>query len=68
MDDGDLFCSDRDLTLNAYDIFDPEGFYDARIWTDLEPRLFALGCLYCLEEDEDSGYSLLKRYRVTWSD
>ena len=57
-----------DRTLNAYDIFDPEGFYDARIWTDLEPRLFAHGCLYCFEEDEDSGYRLFKRYRVTWSD
>ena len=26
------------------------------------------GCLYCFEEDEDSGYRLFKRYRVTWSD
>lgn len=55
-------------TFKAYDIFNPEGFYDAKVWSELTPGLFASGKMYRMAEDEQTGMRLLKRYRVIWSE
>jgi len=55
-------------TFKAYDIFNPEGFYDATVWPELTPGLFANGKMYRMAEDEQTGMRLLKRYRVVWSE
>ena len=52
--------------LSAYDIFNPEGFYEARIWTDIHPRIFLNGKMYTLEIDEETGFQTAKRYHVVW--
>jgi hypothetical protein len=50
----------------AYDIFDAEGLYQIRAWSERHPRLFVLGRAYFLDEDDDSGIRTLKKFRVVW--
>jgi hypothetical protein len=52
--------------LTAYDIFDADGFYDARVWLEAFPGKFASGKMYRFEEDEETGIRVLTRYRVAW--
>jgi len=54
------------LKLTAYDVFDPEGRYDARVWLDFNPARFAAGKMYRYKEDKDTGVRVLTRYRVVW--
>lgn len=54
--------------FTAYDIFDENGIYEAKIWIDIRPGLFAEGKMFCVETDEETGYMEYKRYRVIWSD
>ncbi len=53
-------------TLSAVDVFDPEGFYDARVWLDFNPSFFPDGKMYRLVEDEETGARQLKRYKIVW--
>lgn len=53
-------------TFTAFDIFDPKGFYDARIWLDFNPFFFPDGKMYRMIEDEETGARQLKRYRIVW--
>jgi len=48
-----------------YDVFDEEGKYIARIPLSFFPREWKGGKLYTIEEDEE-GYQVVKRYKVTW--
>jgi hypothetical protein len=57
---------DGEKTFTAFDIFDPEGLYDARVWLDFNPLFFPDGKMYRLVEDEKTGAMQLKRYRVVW--
>ncbi len=50
----------------AYDVFDAEGRYDARVWLDFNPAGFAAGKMYRFREDPDTGVHVLTRYRVVW--
>jgi len=59
-------ADDNDFT--AYDIFNQDGFYEAKVWVDVKPDIFVNGKMYCFHTDEDTGYRLVKRYRVVWSD
>lgn len=52
----------------AYDIFNPEGRYEAKVWINKMPRLFVKGKMYCMGTDKESGYQYVKRYRVVWSE
>jgi hypothetical protein len=54
--------------IAAYDIFNPDGFYDARIWLDVIPTVFAGGKMYMMDEDETTGMRQVKRYRVIWKE
>ena len=53
--------------LTAYDIFDAEGSYDARVWLDAAPGKFAAGKMYRYKEDKDTGVRVLTRHRVIWN-
>ncbi len=48
-----------------FDIFDATGRYIAEVYLKEKPHLFKKGKLYSVEEDED-GFHVLKRYKVTW--
>jgi hypothetical protein len=55
-------------TLIAYDVFNSEGYYESRFWSDIRPGLFAHGKMYHMKTDEDTGYRSLKRFRIIWKD
>ena len=52
--------------LTAYDVFDAEGRYDARVWLDFTPMRFTAGRMYRFKEDPETGVRVLTRYRVVW--
>jgi hypothetical protein len=56
----------QEKPLKAYDIFNSDGVYENRVWTDIRPILFANGKMYRLVEDEETGLRQLKRYRIIW--
>ena len=58
---------DNDKIFFAYDIFDTTGYFDARVWSDLEPDYFVNGKMYRLEYYKD-GTTVIKRYDVIWED
>jgi hypothetical protein len=47
------------------DVFDSEGKYIAKIPLKTQPWVWKRGKLYTIEEDEE-GYQIIKRYKVTW--
>lgn len=57
-----------DRTFTAYDIFNKDGYYEARVWSDLRPGLFAKGKMYRMKTDEETGYRTFQSYRITWTD
>lgn len=58
---------EEDRVFTAYDIFNPEGYYESKVWIDLKPEVFVKGKMYRLHTEEESGYQYVKRYRVVWS-
>ena len=54
--------------FSAYDIFNHEGYYETRVWVDLKPELFVNGKMYLMHTEKETGYRLLKRYQVDWSE
>jgi hypothetical protein len=52
----------------AYDIFNSEGYYEAKVWSDIRPGLFANGKMYHMKTDKNTGYRSLKRFRIIWKD
>ena len=57
-----------DKEFTAFDIFNPDGFYDARVWLDTSPERFANGKMYRMAEDAETGLYQVKRYRVVWKE
>jgi len=49
-----------------YDVFDKEGKYIAKIPLGARTQLIKKKKLYSIEEDEE-GYHVVKRYKVTWN-
>jgi hypothetical protein len=58
--------TEGDKILTAFDIFDPEGNYFAKVWTSVIPSIFKKGKMYRMETDQDTGYRNLKRYKIMW--
>ncbi len=56
----------EDKTLRAFDIFDPDGFYYAKVWTEFPQFIFKKGKMYMMDIDDDAGYQTIKRYKVVW--
>jgi hypothetical protein len=54
--------------FTAYDIFNEDGFYEAKVWLDISLGLIRKGKMYTREADKETGYRMYKRYRITWSD
>jgi len=54
------------ITLTAFDIFDPDGYYYAKVWIEFAPHIFKKGKMYRMDTDQDTGYQTLKRYKVVW--
>lgn len=55
----------------AYDIFNINGIYAAKVWCDLPewnwiPVIFKNGKLYCLYIDPETEAKFIKRYNVKW--
>ena len=48
-----------------YDVFDSEGKYIAKVPLGARPQSWKKGKLYTIEENEE-GYQVVKRYKVTW--
>lgn len=69
-DEGRIFIGTYEKIENGegyyYDVFDSEGKYLAKIPLKLEPQVWKKGNLYTIEED-DEGFQVVKRYKVTWS-
>jgi sugar lactone lactonase YvrE len=56
----------RDHEKNtSVDIFDSEGKYIGRTLINVLPKMWLDNKIYALEEDEE-GYQVVKRYKVTW--
>lgn len=49
-----------------YDVFNSDGKYIAKISPRAAPRVWKKGKLYTIEEDEE-GFQVVKRYKVTWN-
>ena len=54
--------------IAVYDIFNPDGFYEAHVWLDVIPSVFAGGKMYLTDEDEATGLRQVKRYRIIWKE
>ena len=55
-------------TFTAYDIFNNNGVYDARVWCSIRPDLFENGKMYLLKTEEETGLKSIIRYNVLWED
>ncbi|MCJ7579608.1 MAG: 6-bladed beta-propeller [Candidatus Aminicenantes bacterium] len=52
--------------LTAYDIFNPDGHYYARVWTEFTSFIFKKGKMYRMDIDQNTGSHSMKRYKVVW--
>ena len=50
----------------TYEVLDSDGRYIVKIEIPAQPVLWKGGKLYTIEEDEE-GYQIVKRYKVTWN-
>lgn len=48
-----------------HDVFDSEGRFITKIAFKFPPQIWKMGKFYSIEEDED-GYQMVKRYKITW--
>ena len=58
----------EDETNFAYAIFDKEGNYTAKVWTQYNPQLFVNDAMYTTIEDNETGLRTVKRYKIQWKD
>ena len=58
---------EEDKILTAFDIFNPDGHYYAKVWTEFTSLVFKKGKLYVMATDIDTGYRTLKRHKVVWN-
>ena len=71
-DEGNLWVrtnkkkEEKGKILTAFDIFDTDGYYFAKIWTEFVSFIIRNGKIYRMDTDVDTGYQTLKRYKVIW--
>jgi hypothetical protein len=69
-DEGRIYVQTYDKTEDGeadyYDVFDSEGKYIARFSLKYWAIVWKKQKLYTIEEDEE-GFQVVKRYRVTWN-
>ncbi len=59
---------EEDRIITVYDIFNKDGYYEAKVWLDKRPSLFVKGKMYQMETEKETGYRFKKRYRAIWSE
>lgn len=59
---------EEDRILKAYDIFNADGSYEAKVWLDKDPAIILKEKMYLMVTDEETGYSVVKRYRLVWKE
>ncbi len=68
-DENRIFVQTWEKTENEegyyFDVFDSEGKYIAKIALKFPPEVWKKNKLYTIEEDEE-GFQMVKRYKVTW--
>ena len=68
-DEGRIFVTTYERTPDGegyyFDVFDAQGRFFAKVPFANRPLLIEKGKLFTLEEDED-GFQMVKRYKVTW--
>ncbi len=57
---------EEDRALKAYDIFNVDGSYEAKVWLDKDPAIILKEKMYLMETNEESGYRVVKRFRLAW--
>jgi len=57
---------DNKKSLTAFDVFDSDGNYFAKVWLADIPLIFKKGKMYRMDTDQETGYQSLKRYKVIW--
>jgi len=72
-DEGNLWIrtnetkQEGDKILTAFDVFNRDGYYYAKVWTAANPLIFKNGKTYSMVEDPTTGYRIIKRYKVVWN-
>jgi hypothetical protein len=68
-DEGKIFVMTYERTPDGlgyyFDVFDAQGRFIVKVPFENRPLLIKKGKLYTIEEDEE-GYQMVKRYKVTW--
>ncbi len=59
---------EEDRIITVYDIFNKDGYYEAKVWLDRRPDFFVKGKMYQMETDKETGHRFIKRYRAIWSE
>jgi len=59
---------EEEKVFTAYDIFNPDGYYEAKVWVELKPEIFVNGKMYRFHTDEETGYRFVKRYNIVWNE
>lgn len=57
---------EEDKILTAFDIFNSDGYYFAKVWIEFIYFIFKKGKMYRMDTDQETGYQTLKRYKVIW--
>lgn len=69
-DEGRIFVKTYERASDGvgyyYDIFDTEGRFIVKVPLKSNPLLIKRGKLYTVEEDEE-GYQVVKRHKITWN-
>jgi len=59
---------EADKIFTAYDIFNADGIYEAKVWVEFKPGIFMNGKMYRFHTDDESGYRFVKRYDIVWKE
>ena len=54
--------------IKAYDFFNADGFYEAKVWLDKDPTYILKDKMYLMETDEETGIRIVKRFKVVWNE
>ncbi len=57
---------EEDKILTAFDIFNSDGHYYAKVWTKFTSFIFKKGKMYRMDIDQNTGSHSMKRYKVVW--
>jgi hypothetical protein len=62
------FKEENDKYFVVYDVFNPDGIYEAKVWCNIYPYLIKDGKAYSIRTDKQTGDVFIDRYTVKWID